>query len=192
VTIATDTIQVTVLDVMEDHYSEDTAICVVIFNILKDQYNVDFGQTIEDAEAEAEAEARDEADDTATLDERREEKVREAIEAVLVDYDLSDGRGQTGELYELDGDGMTFMFGTDEEMKEEAIAQVDDLIDQGCISDEQIKDSWARGQSRAEWVAEAVRMDGVGLTLGNYDGNEHDVAIREGDTTTWYMYVRTN
>lgn len=170
-----------VITLISEFYSESREIATVVYEILTDAYGLDFEEIASEAVTEALSD-----DPTASA-------VRSAIDLRLSDFSLSDGQGQASDLYELEGDGETYLFGTDSNMEDEARAYVDQLIDEGGISNETIKTSWENGQSRKEWVAEAVKMDGVGHTLGRHDGTSEEVSIKsENGTCTWYTYVRTN
>lgn len=183
---------ITATDIIEEFYTLNTDEAIMVRTVIEELGGADFADTIQEAREEAvkdwaEMSQEDREAEGVTEEEYIAAHIKSEVESLLTGYDL-DEPDRYYDYYRIKDGNREYAFCTLEQAEAIAKERIDNLIDEGGISQEQIIESWSRGQSRSEYVEEVLRYDGIGNSLSSYDGNYEEQTV---DEETW-VYWREN
>lgn len=183
---------ITATDIIEEFYTLNSDEAIMVRTVIEELGGENFAKLVREAREEAVKEwsemgEMDRAETGATEEEFIDAYIKSEIESTLLGYDLEEP-DRHYDYYRIKDGNREYGFCIHEQAEAIAKERIDNLIDEGGISQETIIQSWSRGQSRSEYVEEVLRYDGMGFSLSSYDGNYEEQTV---DGETW-VYWREN
>lgn len=93
-----------------------------------------------------------------------------------------------GSSFTLKGKNQSYLLGPEEELKEEVELIVENMVEEGVISNQMMLDAWRSGQSKDDFIKQVIRETGLGQLLGSRDGNYNE--FHDKDTNTLWIWMR--
>lgn len=182
------------IEVIEDHFGIYTTEAKCVLYVIEKCIGNGLLSDIDDwiAEAKDDEETKQKIAEGEDAEEATMEYVTEQLRAALMDYEVNEGRGHTGDVIEVEYGREEWAFASYDDAEKEAEGRADSLVDDMLHDTKWVENhvvpSWERGETRQEFVKGMVRADGLGHTLSSYDGNSDEEFI----DNTLYVFWRQN